>query len=90
MRNVGNVTNNMTFINTYLSPALIPATGKGIIETKDGQSIDWISSDIGTIDRTGFFFPRDNPFQQYNSQKFSFLIISKYHEILLKSKGQSG
>lgn len=32
MKNIGNVTNNMTFTNTYLSPALIQAKGKGIIE----------------------------------------------------------
>ncbi|MGA8916370.1 MAG: hypothetical protein WB474_10295 [Nitrososphaeraceae archaeon] len=73
MRNVGNVTNNMTFINTYLSPALVQATGKGTIETKDGQSIDWISSDIGTINSTGFFFHGIIHFNNTNSEKLSFL-----------------
>lgn len=56
MKNIGNVTNNMTFTNTYLSSTLIQAKGKGIIETKDGQAIDWISSDIGAINSTGSFF----------------------------------
>ena len=73
MRNVGNVTNNMTFTNTYLSPALVQATGKGTIETKDGQSIDWISSDIGTINSTGFFFHGIIHFNNTNSEKLSFL-----------------
>ena len=73
MRNVGNVTNNMTFTNTYLSPALVQATGKGTIETKDGQSIDWISSDIGTINNTGFFFHGIIHFNNTNSEKLSFL-----------------
>ena len=73
MRNVGNVTNNMTFINTYLSPALVQATGKGTIESNDGQSIDWISSDIGTINSTGFFFHGIIHFNNTNSEKFSFL-----------------
>jgi hypothetical protein len=73
MRNVGNVTNSMTFINTYLSPALVQATGKGKIETKDGQSIDWISSDIGTINSTGFFFHGIIHFSNTNSEKLSFL-----------------
>ena len=73
MRNVGNVTNNMTFTNTYLSPALVQATGKGTIETNDGQSIDWISSDIGTINSTGFFFHGIIHFNNTNSEKLSFL-----------------
>lgn len=73
MRNVGNVTNNMTFTNTYLSPALVQATGKGTIETKDGQSINWISSDIGTINSTGFFFHGVIHFNNTNSEKLSFL-----------------
>ena len=64
MRNVGNVTNNMTLINTYLSPTLVQATGKGTNETKDGQSIDWISSDISMINNTRILFPWDNPTQQ--------------------------
>ena len=73
MRNVVNLTNNMTFTNTYLSPALVQATGKGTIETKDGQSIDWISSDIGTINSTGFFFHGIIHFNNTNSEKLSFL-----------------
>jgi hypothetical protein len=47
LKNVGNVTNNKAFTNTYLSDELLIGRGKGTIETTDGQSIDWISSDIG-------------------------------------------
>ena len=73
MKNIGNVTNNMTFTNTYLSPALIQAKGKGIIETKNGQTIDWISSDIGTVNSTGFYFHGIILFNNAKSEKLSHL-----------------
>lgn len=47
LKGVGNVTNNETFINTYLTDELTQGRGSGTIETQDGQSITWISSDIG-------------------------------------------
>jgi hypothetical protein len=47
LRGVGNVTNNQTYIGTYLSDELRQSTGNGTIETPDGQSIDWIYSAIG-------------------------------------------
>ena len=73
LKNIGNVTNNMTFTNTYLSPALIQAKGKGIIEMKDGQTIDWISSDIGTVNSTGYFFDGIILFNNTKSEKLSLL-----------------
>ena len=73
MKNIGNVTNNITFTNTYLSPPLIQAKGKGIIETKDGQTIDWISSDIGTINSTGELFYGFILFNNTKSEKLSYL-----------------
>ena len=73
MKNIGNVTNNTTFTNTYLSSTLIQAKGKGIIETKDGQAIDWISSDIGAINSTGEFFYGFILFNNTKSEKFSYL-----------------
>lgn len=73
MKNIGNVTNNITFTNTYLSPKLIQAKGKGIIETKDGQAIDWISSDIGTINSTGELFYGFILFNNTQSEKLSHL-----------------
>jgi hypothetical protein len=47
LKGVGNVTNDQTFISTYLSDELLRGTGNGTFETPDGQSISWISSDIG-------------------------------------------
>ncbi|HSF50819.1 MAG TPA: hypothetical protein VLA74_08680 [Nitrososphaeraceae archaeon] len=57
LNNVGNVTNNQTFLNTYLSDDLLLGRGNGTIETIDGQDISWISSDIGRlIDNQWIFY----------------------------------
>ena len=47
LKGVGNVTNNQTYIGTYLSDELRQSRGNGTFETPDGQSIAWISSSIG-------------------------------------------
>ena len=47
LKGVGNVTNNQTYIGTYLSDELRQSRGNGTIETPDGQSIDWIYSALG-------------------------------------------
>jgi hypothetical protein len=47
LKDVGNVTNTETFMNTYLSDELLQGRGNGTLETPDGQSITWISSDLG-------------------------------------------
>ncbi len=47
LKGIGNVTNNQTYISTYLSDELIQSTGNGTFETQDGESIGWISSSIG-------------------------------------------
>jgi hypothetical protein len=73
MTNIGNVTNNMTFINTYLPDNSIQAKGNGTIETEDGQTIDWISSDIGIISNKGYTFQGIVLFNNANSEKLSFL-----------------
>ncbi|MGI0002455.1 MAG: hypothetical protein ACRD42_05190 [Nitrososphaeraceae archaeon] len=49
LKGVGNVTNNQSFISTYLSDELLQGRGNGTFETPDGQSIAWISSDIGRL-----------------------------------------
>ena len=57
LKGIGNVTINETFINTYLSDELLQGTGNGTIETADGQSIDWISSDLGrSVDGRWVFY----------------------------------
>jgi hypothetical protein len=48
LKGVGNITNNQTFISTYLSDNLLQGTGNGTFETPDGQTISWISTDIGS------------------------------------------
>jgi hypothetical protein len=47
LKGVGNVTNNQTYIGTYLSNELRQSRGNGTFETLDGQSIAWIYSAIG-------------------------------------------
>jgi hypothetical protein len=57
LNNVGIVTNNQTFLNTYLSDELLLGRGNGTIETTDGQNITWISSDLGrSIDNQWVFY----------------------------------
>ena len=58
LKNVGNVTNSQTYLNTYLSDDLLLGRGNGTIATADGQNnISWISSDIGILidDRWVFY-----------------------------------
>ncbi len=73
IKNVGNVTNNMTFINTHLSDGTIQSAAKGTITSEDGQSISWISSDIGIINDQGEWFHGIVQFDITNSSIFSFL-----------------
>jgi hypothetical protein len=73
LKNVGNVTNNMTFINTYLPDNSIQGKGNGTIKTEDGQTIDWISSDIGILSSNGYTFQGIVLFNNTNSEKLSFL-----------------
>ena len=73
VKNVGNVTNNMTFINTHLSDGTIQSAAKGVITSEDGQNISWISSDIGIINDQGELFHGIVQFDSTNSSSFSFL-----------------
>lgn len=73
MKNIGNVTNNMTFINTYFPDNSIQAKGNGTIKTADGQTINWISSDIGIISNKGYTFQGIILFNNTNSEKLSLL-----------------
>jgi hypothetical protein len=47
LKGVGNITNDQTYIDTYLSDKLVQSTGNGTFKTPDGQSIAWKSSNIG-------------------------------------------
>ncbi len=39
MKNIRNVTNNMTSTNSYLSSGLIQGEGNGTIKTKEGRKV---------------------------------------------------
>ncbi len=74
MKDLGNVKNNMTFINTYNAQStIIQGKGNGTIETSDGQTIGWMSSDIGVISERGLIFHGIILFDNTNSEKLSFL-----------------
>ena len=73
LKNVGNVTNNKTFTNTYLSDELLVGRGKGTIETTDGQSIDWISSDLGRPSDNQWVFQGIMLFNNTQGESLSFL-----------------
>jgi hypothetical protein len=73
MKNVGNVTNNMTFTNTYLTDDLVQSKSKGVITTEDGQAIQWISSDLGTINSKGESFHGVILFNSTKSPSLSYL-----------------
>jgi hypothetical protein len=63
----------MTFINTHLPDGTIQATAYGTITAEDGQNINWISSDIGTINDTNEMFHGIIQFDNTDSPSFSFL-----------------
>jgi hypothetical protein len=74
LRGVGNVTNNQTFIDTYLSDELIHGRGNGTFETPDGQSISWISSSIGrSVDDGRWVFHGIILFNNTQSESLSLL-----------------
>jgi hypothetical protein len=73
MKNIGKIANNMTFINICLSNGLIQAKGNGTITTKNSQTIDWISSDIGVNKNKGPFYLGIILFKNTASEKLSFL-----------------
>lgn len=73
MKNVGDVINNITFINTHLSDGIIQSAAKGVITAEDGQSISWISSDIGMINDQGELFHGIVQFNITNSSSFTYL-----------------
>ena len=73
LKGAGNVTNNQTFINTYLSDGLLQGRGNGTFETPDGQSITWMSSDIGRSVDGRWVFYGIMLFNNTQSESFSLL-----------------
>lgn len=73
LKTVGNVTNNQTFFNTYLSDDLLVWTENGTIETSDGQRITWSSSDLGRLRNDQWVFYGVILFNNTNSEALSLL-----------------
>ena len=73
LKGVGNVTNNQTYIDTYLSDKLVQSTGNGTFETPDGQSIAWISSALGKPVDDRWIFYGIRLFNNTQSESLSFL-----------------
>lgn len=53
VKNVGNVTNIATWVNTFRSENVIYGVGNGIMSTDDGQMATWTAHDIGHTDDKG-------------------------------------
>ena len=49
MKGVGNVTNLETWWDTYKTPTIINALGRGILTTKDGQMATWTAQNVRRI-----------------------------------------
>lgn len=74
MKNIGNVTNKrLLSIHIYLLDSSIQAKGNGTIRTGDGQTIDWISSDLEILSDKGYTFQGIVLFNNTNSEKLLFL-----------------
>jgi hypothetical protein len=73
LKGLGNVTNNQTFVNTYMSDELLQGRGNGTFETPDGQRITWISSDIGRSVDGRWVFYGIMLFNNTQSESFSLL-----------------
>jgi hypothetical protein len=54
MRNIGNVTNTGTFVETVYDNGTLYGVGKGVITTENGDRITWNAYDIGlTVNGNG-------------------------------------
>ena len=73
LKTVGNITNNQTFSNTYLSDDLLVGRGNGTIETSDGQKITSSSSDLGTLRDNQWVFYGVILFNNTSSKSLSLL-----------------
>ena len=73
LNNAVNVTNNQTYLSTYLSEDLLVGRGNGTIATLDGQNIEWISSDIGKLIDNQWVFYGVMLFNNTHSESLSLL-----------------
>ncbi len=76
IKNVGNVTNIQTWINTFKSPLVFFGVGKGVMSTSDGQIATWKEYDIGKSNNKSAVTYHGITFFDTNSTgKMSFLKI---------------
>ena len=68
-----NVTNNQTYLDTYLSDELLVGRGNGTIATTNGQNISWISSDLGRLIDNQWIFYGLMLFNNTHSESLSLL-----------------
>ena len=68
-----NVTNNQTYLDTYLSDDLLVGRGNGTIATLDGQNIKWISSVLGKLIDNQWIFYGVMLFNNTHSESLSLL-----------------
>ncbi len=80
-----NVTNTQTYLNTHVSDDILVGKGNGTIETPDGQSITWISSDIGRQVDNKWIFSGITLFNNTQGDSLSLLNNS-----IVLTKSQSG
>lgn len=73
MKDVGNVTNNQTYFNNYLSDELLTGRGSGTISVSDGDEISWTSSDLGRKVGDKWLFYGVILFNSTESDSLSFL-----------------
>ena len=74
IKNVGNVTNVQTWVNTFKSPLVFFGVGKGIMSTGDGQIATWKGYDIGKSNNNSAITYHGITFFDTNSTgKLSFL-----------------
>ena len=53
MRNIGNVSNIGTFVETVFPDGTLDGVGKGVITTENGDRISWNAYDIGLLTANG-------------------------------------
>ena len=73
LNNSVNVTNKETFVDTHISDKLQLGTGTGVIETSNGESITWVASGLGMVERDQWTFYTIYLFNSTNSQSLAVL-----------------
>ena len=73
LNNGVNVTNNQTYLDTYLSNDLLVGRGNGTIAAIDGQNISWISSGLGKLIDNQWIFYGVMLFNNTHSESLSLL-----------------